>query len=416
MKILVLGAGTIGVATAYYLAKQGHSVTVIERLGASAMETSYANAGQISYGYSSPWAAPGVPLKAIKWLFDKHPPLSIKPDGSLFQISWILQMWRNCTGARYAVNKERLLRISQYSKKCLSELRDSTNIQYEGREGGTIQLFRTSEQLNTAKQDMRALASAGVKHELLSPEELIKIEPGLANARVKLLGGLRTPEDETGDCHIFTTRLAKLAEDLGVTFHYNTNIKELIVENGTVKGIACHGTDFKADAVVVALGSWSTRLLADHVKIPVYPLKGYSITAEVANNTKAPQSTMLDESYKVAVTRFDSRIRVGGMAEIKGFDKSLNKKREATLKLVLDDLFPGSYVDGDLSFWTGLRPKTPDSTPIIGATQINGLYLNTGHGTLGWTMACGSGRLLADIISGTPTEIKSDDLSVSRYQ
>lgn len=414
MKVIVLGAGVVGVTTAYALADQGHDVVVLERLGDSAMETSYANAGQVSFGYSSPWAAPGVPLKALKWLFDKHPPLSIRPDGTLFQLRWMLQMWRNCTASRYATNKERMLRVSTYSRQCLSALRAETGIQYEGRQRGTLQLFRTQQQLDAAQQDIRALEQAGIDYELLTAGQLPQAEPALAGSRASLAGGLRLPNDETGDCYLFTTQLTELAKQRGVEFRYNSNVQELQVENGAIKGVICDGTPLRGDAVVVALGAWSTKLLASYVAIPVYPLKGYSITAHVTQDELAPQSTLLDESYKVAITRFDSRIRVGGMAEIKGFDKSLNPRRQATLEMVLNDLFPGSY-KGDVSFWTGLRPKTPDSTPIVGATPVKGLFLNTGHGTLGWTMSCGSARLLADIVSGKPTDIRSDDLSVSRY-
>ena len=415
MKIAVLGAGVVGITTAYYLARAGHEVDVYDRQDGPALETSFANAGQISFGYSSPWAAPGIPLKALKWMFAKHPPLTIRPDGTLRQPLWVLQMWRNCTAARYAVNKERLLRISDYSRLCLEELRQETGIQYEGRRKGTLQVFRDPKQLQAAERDIEALSAAGVRHELLTPEEMIHVEPGLAAAAHKLVGGLRTPDDETGDCNLFTTRLAEIARGLGVRFHYATPIDGVSIEGGEVKSVVSNGRQIKADAYVLALGSWSSRLLGNHLRLPVYPLKGYSITARIADETRAPTSTLLDETYKVAVTRFDDRIRVGGMAEIVGYDQRLDPRRKATLELVLDDLFPGAREHGDLSFWTGLRPKTPDSTPIIGATPIKRLYTNTGHGTLGWTMSCGSGRLLADVISGHTPDIRHSDLSVFRY-
>ncbi|TCT01481.1 D-amino acid dehydrogenase [Paralcaligenes ureilyticus] len=416
MKILVLGAGVIGVTSAYYLAKQGHEVTVLEREASPAMETSFANAGQVSYGYSSPWAAPGVPLKALKWMFAEHPPLSIRPDGSLFQLRWIFEMWRNCTAARYATNKERLVRISEYSRQCLQALREQTGIQYEGRQQGTLQVFRNQHQVDAVAQDVQVLREAGVAYEELSRQDLILIEPALAASQEKLVGGLRLPDDETGDCQLFTTRLAALAKDLGVEFRYGVDIQRIERSGNTVTGVQCTHEVLRADAYVVALGAYSTTLLKNLVKIPVYPLKGYSITVPVANEAAAPVSTLLDETYKIAITRFDQRIRVGGMAEIVGFNKSLNEKRRGTLEMVLNDLFPGSYHASSVSFWTGLRPKTPDSTPIIGATDISNLFLNTGHGTLGWTMACGSGQLLSDIVSGRPSAIRCDDLSVHRYQ
>ncbi len=415
MKIIILGAGVVGVSSAYFLAKQGHDVTVLERLEGPALETSFANAGQISYGYSSPWAAPGVPLKAVKWMFAEHPPLTIRPDGTLFQLQWIYQMWRNCSARRYAINKERMLRLSNYSSECLKALRDDIGVQYEGRSQGTLQVFRTQKQMDAVDQDIRVLRDAGIPFELLTRSELSKAEPALARSQGKLVGGLRLPEDETGDCNLFTQRLAEEAVKLGVEFRYGVDVRRIDVNASGVSGIQCDQEVLTADAYVVALGAWSTRMLRGALKLPVYPLKGYSITVPIADEACAPVSTLLDETYKIAVTRFDQRIRVGGMAEILGFDKTLNDKRRKTLEMVLNDLFPGSYASHDVSFWTGLRPKTPDSTPIVGATPIPGLYLNTGHGTLGWTMACGSGRLIADVVSGKPTDIRSDDLSVHRY-
>jgi D-amino-acid dehydrogenase len=415
MKIIVLGAGAIGVASAYYLARQGHEVTVLERLPGPALETSFANAGQISYGYSSPWAAPGVPLKAVKWMFARHPPLTIRPDGTLFQLKWLYEMWRNCNAGRYAANKERMVRLSSYSRACLESLRNEIGIQYEGRSQGTLQVFRSQKQLDSVGQDIEVLRDAGIAYQLLSRQELHKAEPALARSAGKLAGGLRLPNDETGDCQLFTSRLAAEAAKLGVQFEYGIDIQRVDLAGGKVTGVQCQDRFFTGDAYVVAMGAWSTQLLKQVTKLPVYPLKGYSITVPVADERHAPVSTLLDESYKIAITRFDQRIRVGGMAEIVGFDKSLDDRRKRTLQMVLDDLFPGSYSKGDLSFWTGLRPKTPDSTPIVGATGVPNLFLNTGHGTLGWTMACGSGQLLADIVSGRPTAIRSDDLSIHRY-
>ncbi|UHL62822.1 D-amino acid dehydrogenase [Paralcaligenes sp. KSB-10] len=416
MKVLILGAGVIGITSAYYLAHQGHEVTVLDREAGPALETSFANAGQVSYGYSSPWAAPGVPLKALKWMFAEHPPLSIRPDGTLFQLRWIYQMWRNCTAGRYAVNKERLVRISEHSQHCLHELCAQTGIEYEGRQKGTLQVFRTQKQMDGIGADIQVLREAGVAYQELSRQELVNAEPALASSQDKLVGGLRLPDDETGDCNLFTTRLAALAEGLGVKFRYGVNVLRIEHDGNKISGVQCSNEVVRADAYVVALGAYSTTLLKDMVALPVYPLKGYSITSSIADEAAAPVSTVLDETYKIAITRFDKRIRVGGMAEIVGFDKTLKESRKKTLEMVLGDLFPGSYQADSISFWAGLRPKTPDSTPIIGATRISNLFLNTGHGTLGWTMACGSGQLLSDIVSGLPTAIRSDDLSVLRYQ
>ena len=414
MKVVILGSGVIGVTSAYYLAKAGHEVTVLDRQSGPAMETSFANAGQISPGYASPWAAPGVPLKAMKWMVQRHAPLSISLDGSLFQLKWMWQMLQNCTPERYAVNKERMVRLAEYSRDCLKALRASTGIAYEGRQQGTTQLFRTQKQLDDAAKDIRVLEETGVPFELLTREQLIGAEPGLA--KDKLVGGLRLPNDETGDCQLFTTRLTAMAEELGVQFRYNADISGLLTAGDEIKGVMCGAELLTADSYVVALGVYSTPLLKNLVDIPVYPLKGYSITVPIVDAAAAPVSTILDETYKIAVTRFDDRIRVGGMAEIAGYDKRLNPRRRETLEMVVNDLFPGAGDTSAASFWTGLRPMTPDGTPVVGRTGLRNLFVNTGHGTLGWTMCCGSAQLLSDIISARRPAIKADDLSVARYQ
>ncbi|MGV7243248.1 D-amino acid dehydrogenase [Caballeronia sp. M23-90] len=415
MQVVILGSGVVGVTSAYYLARAGHHVTVIDREAGPALETSFANAGQISPGYASPWAAPGVPLKAVKWMFEKHAPLAIRLDGTSFQLKWMWQMLQNCTQDRYSINKGRMVRLAEYSRDCLQALRADTGIQYEGRTGGTLQLFRTQQQLDGAAKDIAVLRDANVPFELLMPADLHKAEPALAAVSQKLTGGLRLPNDETGDCQKFTTRLAAMAEQLGVKFRYNTPIDALAISGGRIAGVQCGSEMIRGDSYVVALGSYSTKLLGDLVKIPVYPLKGYSLTAPVVNESAAPVSTVLDETYKIAITRFDDRIRVGGMAEIVGFDQSLRQARRETLEMCVNDLFPGGGDTAKASFWTGLRPMTPDGTPIVGRTPIANLYLNTGHGTLGWTMSCGSGQLLADLMSGKQPAIQSDDLSVHRY-
>lgn len=416
MKVLVLGAGVAGVCSAYYLARQGHSVTVIDRLEGSAMETSFGNAGQVSFGYASPWAAPGIPSKAAKWLFAEHPPLSFKPDGSLFQLKWLLQMWANCTPAKYQTNKERMVRIADYSRQCLAKLRADTGIQYEARQKGTLQLFRTDDQLKASEADMRVLKDMGVAFELLGRDQLASAEPALELVKEKLVGGLRLPDDETGDCRLFTLALTKMAEELGVEFRFNESIQQIQRQGDAITGVISNNQLITADAYLVCLGSWSRPLLRNIAPIPVYPLKGYSITVPIEDPDFAPQSTLIDESYKIALTRFDKRIRVGGMAEVAGFDKRLNPKRQATLLMVLNDLFPkASHEKTQVNFWTGLRPKTPDSVPIIGKGPANNLYFNLGHGTLGWTMSTGSAQLIADIISGNEPEIRTDDLNLSRY-
>ena len=419
MKVVVLGSGVIGVTTAYYLARAGAEVTVIDRQDGPALDTSFANAGQVSFGYSTPWGAPGIPMKALKWMFEKHAPLSIRPDGSLFQLRWMAQMLRNCSAERYAVNKERMLRLSNYSRQCIAQLRADTGIEYEGRQAGTLQLFRSQKQVDQAQRDIAVLQECGIDYELLDPQGVARAEPALARAGATIAGGLRLPADETGDCFKFTNQLAQMAEALGVKFRFGTAVDWLLFDGqGAVNGVQLSGPQrevVKADRYVLAMGSYSRDLLlSSGLDIPVYPVKGYSLTIPIRDEALAPVSTVLDETYKIALTRFDNRIRVGGMAELSGFDKNLRPQRRATLEMVTSQLFPG----GDLAraeFWTGLRPMTPDSTPIVGRTPHKNLFLNTGHGTLGWTMACGSGRLLADIVSGKATEISTEGLSVDRY-
>lgn len=415
MKVLVLGAGVIGVTTAWYLAQEGHEVVVLDRQMDVAEETSAGNAGQISPGYATPWGAPGIPLKAVKWMFEKHAPLAIKPDGTLFQLRWMWQMLKNCDIQHYAMNKSRMVRIAEYSRDCIRQLRADTGISYEGRQGGTLQLFRTEKQFESAANDIAVLKQEGVPYELLTANELSKAEPALEYVKHKLTGGLRLPNDETGDCQQFTKKLAKLAQNAGVKFQFGSHVEQILTEGNKVSGVRCDGVIMQADRYVVAMGSYSTELLANLVKIPVYPLKGYSLTMPIIDAQRAPTSTILDETYKIAVTRFDDRIRVGGMAEVVGFNLNILKKRCETLKMVVQDLYQGGGDIDQATFWTGLRPMTPDGTPIVGSTAYTNLYLNTGHGTLGWTMACGSGKLLADLISGNTPDISSDDLSVHRY-
>jgi len=416
MRVLVLGSGVIGVSTAWYLARAGMKVTVVDRRPAAAMETSFANAGQISPGYSTPWAAPGIPLKALKWLFQRHAPLAMRPDGTLFQLQWLAQMLANCSATRYAVNKERMLRLAGYSRDCIRALRAETGIEYEGRQLGTLQVFRTGQQFEAAARDIEVLREVGVPFELLERSELAGAEPALARVADKLVGALRLPGDETGDCRLFTTRLAERCRAIGVEFEFGRSIERLSASGGRIDGVVVDGALRSADHYVLALGSYS-RALAKPIglSLPVYPLKGYSLTVPIADASRAPVSTVMDETYKIAITRFDDRIRVGGMAEVAGFDLSLNPRRRETLERVVGDLFPGAGEPHAAEFWTGLRPMTPDGTPIVGRAAQRNLWVNTGHGTLGWTMACGSGQLLADQIAGRSLETSPDGLGPERY-
>ena len=416
MKIVILGAGVIGVTSAWYLSRQGHEVTVIDRQAAPALETSFANAGEVSPGYSAPWAAPGIPLKAMKWMFQKHAPLIIQPRPDVAKLSWMAKMLMNCTAEAYHVNKSRMVRLAEYSRDCLGQLRAETGITYDERMQGTLQLFRTQKQLDGIYKDTEVLREGGVPFEVLDQDGCIRAEPGLKATRDLFVGGLRLPRDETGDCFKFTNALADHATAQGVTFQYGTTIQGLIAESGRITGVKTDKGVVTADAYVLALGSYSPQMVKPlGMTLPVYPVKGYSITAPIIDEPAAPVSTIMDESYKVAITRLGDRIRVGGMAEISGYNNVLPEQRRNTLEHSVGSLFPGA---GDLkaaSYWSGLRPMTPDGTPVIGKTRLDNLFLNTGHGTLGWTMACGSARVIADIISGQTPDIETADLGIARY-
>lgn len=416
MRIVILGGGVVGVTSAYYLTLAGHDVEVLDRQPGPALETSFANAGEVSPGYAAPWAGPGVPLKALKWLATRHSPLAIRPRADWAMLRWIVAMLRNCTAERYAVNKARMVRLAEYSRDCLKALRQETGIRYDERALGTLQLFRSTRQVDDAVKDVAVLRDSGVAFETLDVDGCVRAEPGLAFARDKIAGGLRLPGDETGDCQLFTERLAVLTATMGAAFRYGVRFEKFQTDGGRISGaVTDHGLAV-GDAYVVALGPYSPLALRPlGIDIPVYPVKGYSLTAPIVDADDAPVSTVLDETYKVATTRLGDRIRIGGMAELTGYDLTLRQRRRETLLRSAGDLFPRG---GDLSrasFWCGLRPMTPDGTPILGPAPYPNLFLNTGHGTLGWTMACGSGRALADVISGRKPDVSLDGLTLARY-
>ena len=414
MKILILGAGVIGVTTAWYLAKAGHEVTVLDRQSGAALETSFANAGEVSPGYSSPWAAPGIPQKALKWLFMEHAPLIVRPTIDPATVRWMLSMLRNCTKARYTRNKGRMVRVAEYSRDCLIALRAETGIQYDQRTQGTLEVFRSQKQLDNIGKDVEVLKAGGVPFDILDAAGCARAEPGIDASRI--VGGLRLPNDETGDCHKFTTALAALSEAAGVSFIYNVAIRSLRHDGRQITAVETDQGTYTADVFIGALGSYMSKLVKPlALDLPVYPVKGYSITVPIINEAHAPVSTVMDETYKVAITRLGDRIRIGGMAEIARFNMDLPPARQATLTHSVEDLFAGAGDQSQAKFWCGLRPMTPDGTPVIGRTRYDNFWLNTGHGTLGWTMSCGSARVLADMISGVKPEIDTTDLSIARY-
>jgi D-amino-acid dehydrogenase len=326
-------------------------------------------------------------------------------------------MLRNCTQSRYAINKSRMVRLAEYSRDCLRQLRADTDINYEHRTQGTLQVFRTQKQLDGAGKDIQVLRECGVEFELLDREGCARAEPALGRVKDKLVGGLRLPGDETGDCHLFTTLMTEEAKKLGVVFKFDQTVKGFKRSNNQILGVETENELIRGDQYLVALGSYSRQLMKElSIHIPLYPVKGYSLTVPITNADAAPVSTVMDETYKVAITRFHDRIRVGGMAELAGFDLTLNHRRRETLEMVVGDLFPAGGNIPAAEFWTGLRPMTPDGTPIIGATRYDNLWLNTGHGTLGWTMSCGSAQLIADLMAKRRPAILSDDLALSRYE
>ena len=416
MKVLVLGGGVIGVSTAWYLAQAGHEVELVDRQSGPALETSFANAGEVSPGYSAPWAGPGVPVKAIKWMLMQHSPLVIWPllDPAMWR--WGAMMLANCTEKAYALNKSRMVPIAEYSRDCLKALRAETGIRYDDRAQGTLQLFRTQKQLDSIGGDVEVLKQYGVPFEVLDRDGFCAVEPALKLTQHKFVGALRLPGDETGDCFKFTTRLAEMAAERDVKFRWNTRIEALQVGGGAITGVHTDAGLLTADKVVLALGSHSPQLLAPvGIRIPVYPVKGYSITVPITDAQYAPESTIMDETHKVAVTRLGDRIRVGGTAELAGYSLNLREPRRGTLNHVVTDLFPKGGDVSQATFWCGLRPMTPDGTPIVGPTPVQNLLLATGHGTLGWTMACGTGRVIADLVSGKQPDIDVSGLAMARY-
>ncbi len=326
-------------------------------------------------------------------------------------------MLGQCNNDAYSVNKSRMMALAEYSRDQFISLRKDIGIQYQDGQGGTLQLFRKEEQVDAAEKDIKVLKALGVPHEVLTPEQIAQVEPGLRSVIDKFKGGLRLMGDETGDCYLFCQSLKETCEEMGVTFQFNSDVKSLSTQANKLNGVITEQGLQTFDSVVVCLGSYSKELLkACDIDIPVYPVKGYSLTVPILDTAYAPISTVMDETYKVAVTRLGDRIRAAGTAELTGYNLDLPKSRTETISHVVSDLFGKGCDLSEAEYWTGLRPMTPDGTPVVGASGIDGLYLNTGHGTLGWTMSCGSAAVIADIIAGDETQIDSQNLSVKRYK
>jgi len=418
MKVLVLGAGVVGTATAYFLARDGHRVTVIDRAPQPGMETSFANGGQISACHAKPWAGVGVPKQAFLWMFKPDAPLLFKPwrfDPSLW--SWGLKFLRNCTSAREHANMNRTLRVALYSRAVLRSLRQLTNIQYDQVTSGILHIYRNARSFDEGRATADKLKQLGLPQDILTPAECVRIEPALAHAaKTDLVGGLISPEDESGDAHKFSLEIAKLARSHGATFDFGVTVKKLEAANGRITRVITDRGVEDCDAVVLAMGSYSPRLAADlNLFLPIYPAKGYSISVEIENPSAAPTISLTDEGAFMVFSRLGNRMRVAGTAELAGWDLSINPVRVEPLKRNAQSLFPDASSYQDLNAWTGLRPATPDSVPILGKTPYENLFLNTGHGTLGWTMACGSAQVIADLIAGRTPEIDLEGLGLERF-
>jgi D-amino-acid dehydrogenase len=416
MKVLVLGAGVIGVATAHYLAEDGHEVTVVDRQPGPALETSFGNAGNVCPSYATPWAAPGMRWKALKWLAQKDAPLAVRWRLDPALLGWMGSWVANCSRARFERNKPRMQRLSRYSLECLRKLRESTGIRYDETRSGILQLLRDEKELGAVANHTRILAAAGVPHRLLSPKDCLGVEPALAHARVAFAGGLHLPSDETGDCQLFTQALAEHASRRGVRFRFETAVEALQVEGERVTAVATSAGPLSADRYVVALATGAVPLLAPlGLRLPIQPVKGYSVTFPVARFDRAPLASVMDERNKVAITRLGNRVRAAGTAELGASDTAAPPERFVTLLASLRELFPDAADAGRPQYWAGLRPMTPDGPPILGRTPIGGLFLNVGHGSQGWSMACGSGRILAHVVADRAPDINIDGLTLARY-
>jgi D-amino-acid dehydrogenase len=413
MKVLVLGAGVIGTACAYYLCKAGHEVTVVDRQPGPALETSFGNAGGVCPGFAGPWAAPGIPSKVVRWLFERHAPLILRPQLDVQQWKWLAAFVGNCTAERFAVNKARMQRIAHYSKACLVALREETGISYDNGSGGVLQIFQTEQELDGAARAAKVLVSFNVRHRIVSAIESIAIEPALANTSVSMVGGLHLPDDETGDCHLFTTRLARLLSERGVTFLFNTAVRAMLTERGAVSGVDTNRGLLRADSYVMALANDAPALLRPiGIDVPVYPAKGYAVTVDIADEGAAPRSSVMDEHSKVMVTRLGDRIRAAGLAEIGGYDRSVAPHQAASVLGAVKALFPEAADYERVAYWAGLRPMTPDGPPYLGPTSLANLLLNVGQGSNGWTQACGCGRIIADIMDGRVPDIDLGGLTI----
>ncbi|HOX88572.1 MAG TPA: D-amino acid dehydrogenase [Burkholderiaceae bacterium] len=414
MHVVVVGAGIVGVTSAYYLRRAGFEVTVVERRGGVAQETSFANGGFVAPAYASPWAAPGMRGKALRYLFREHSPLVLRPRLSLAQWRWLLRFWSECTLDRYLRNRARMQRLAYYSRDEMRMLRTRHALEYE-QSTGVLQLFRTAREIEGVQPTLKLLTESGVPHALLDAEQCRAREAAI-HPGAPLTGGLYLPEDETGNCAFFAHQLKDLAAAAGVDFRFDTGVERLLVAGGAIQGVRTGAGEIAADAVVVAAGVDSVTLLKPHgIRLPLYPVKGYSATVPIGALDQAPFLALVDETYKVVITRLGNRLRLAGTAEIGSPELELRESALATLLTAGREWLPYAASWRLARYWVGARPMLPDGPPVLGASPVKGLYLNLGHGGTGWGMAAGSARVVSDLIAGRKPEIDLEGLTIERY-
>ncbi len=406
MQIVILGAGVVGTASAWFLARAGHEVTVLDRQAEAGLETSYANGGQISVSHAEPWANPTAPFRVLQWLGKEDAPLLFRPRADLDQWLWGLRFLFECLPARTRRNTEAAFALAAYSREILRALRSEIDLHYDELTRGILHLYTEAGLFEHARDEVALLRVRGFDIAIKTPDECVAIEPALAHARPLLFGGAYATTDESGDAHLFTRRLAERAQRNGVRFRFNVGVDRIEVEAGRVSRVVIEDEvgieeSVRADAFVVSLGSYSRRVLDPiRIALPIYPVKGYSVTLPVGPEDVAPTVSLTDHERKIVISRLGDRLRVAGTAELAGYDTAINAVRCEALVKRCFELLPKAGRRDEAEYWTGLRPATPSNLPCIGRTRYPNLYLNTGHGTLGWTMACGAGQALADIVSG----------------
>lgn len=414
MRIIVMGAGVIGITSAWYLAKAGHEVVVLERNSGAARETSFGNGGQISVSHAEPWANPAAPFKLLKWLGREDAPLLFRLRADPAQWRWGLKFLRECPGKRSTCNLVQLLNLGTYSRDSLQALRSETGIEYDQLTRGILHFYTSRKEFDAALEPARVMRELGCERQVIDTAEVVRLEPAMAHIAPQLVGATYTSEDESGDVHMFTTRLARLCAARGVSLRYGVRVQRLRTTDesgGDLAGVEIAAEDgsyevVRGDAYVLALGSFSPALAAQAgIRLDIYPAKGYSATLPVLDASKAPSVSLTDDEFKLVYSRLGERLRIAGTAELNGYAMDLNPVRcEAIVRRTLQ-VFPGVSRPELATFWSGLRPATPGNVPYIGRSRRRNLFLNTGHGTLGWTHSCGSGRAIAEIIGGRRPEV-----------